>query len=74
MFWIEGQPSADLALLPQAQQFTDQEIGQALRFCEQLRKAGKRHVTISSELSTSVGKPGVSDELPVGYDWKKRRQ
>jgi hypothetical protein len=43
----------------------------ALTYAETLRKAGRRHVTISTELAESVGKPGVAEVLP-GYDWKKR--
>lgn len=48
------------------------ELKEALAKAEELRKAGRRHVTISTELAESVTKPGVADVLP-GYDWKKRR-
>ena len=48
------------------------ELLLALSCAEHLRKYGCRHVTISTELAESVGKPGVAEVLP-GYDWKKRR-
>lgn len=59
--------------LPQAQELKSSELGEALKLTEALRKAGRRHVCISTELEDSVGKPGVNDVLPNGYDWKKRR-
>jgi hypothetical protein len=58
---------------PQAQELKSSELLEALKLTEDLRKAGHRHVCISSELEDSVGKPGVNDVLPEGYDWKKRR-
>ena len=66
-------------LFPMAECFGDTELSQVLPRVEALRKMGKTHVCISSELSGSVGKPGVSSvedgKTPDGhtYDWKKRR-
>jgi hypothetical protein len=59
--------------------YDDDQLSDALSLCEKLRKAGRTHVTISSELSNSVGKPGVTSivdgKTPDGleYDWRKRR-
>lgn len=50
------------------------ELVPALTRANELRNAGNRHVSISTEFGDSVGKRGVSDVLPEGYDWKKRRQ
>ncbi len=66
-------------LVPQAIPFTDQEMGEALKLMEQLRREGKRHVCMSSELADMVGKPGVDaikdGKTPDGfaYEWQKRR-
>ena len=58
--------------------FRDDEMGSALKQCEELRKrCDISHVTLSTELSGLVGKPGVDsvvdgrtpDGLP--YDWSK---
>jgi hypothetical protein len=47
---------------------------EALKLCEDIRKTpDTSHVCLQSELPNSVGKPGVSDVLPEGYDWYKRR-
>lgn len=65
--------------LPAADYFESAELGLALSRCEQLRRAGHRHVSISSENDESVGQPGVdtvvNGKTPdgVAYDWKKRR-
>lgn len=68
VFWL------DVLGGPQAKEHTSTEMLAALKLAESLRKEGHRHVCISSELPDSVGKSGVSDVLPPGYDWKKRRQ
>ena len=67
VFWMDEEG------YPQAQGLNSSELLDALKLTESLRKAGNRHVCISSELEDSVGKPGVNDVLPEGYDWKKRR-
>jgi hypothetical protein len=74
VFWME---SAEAAA---HRAFGDAELAEALRFSEALRNAGKRHVTISSELGNSVGKPGVDSvedgRLPAGdaYEFSKRHR
>lgn len=74
VFWMEG------ADAPGHRAFGDAELREALRFTEQLRRAGKRHVTISSELGDSVGKAGVdaveAGKLPGGeaYEFNKRHR
>lgn len=76
VFWLEAQeePPAgqEASLVPHARSFDGGALAEALAHCEALRRAGMRHVTISSELEASVTRPGVSDVAP-GYDWKKRR-
>lgn len=57
----------------EAAELASSELLEALTLVERLRKEGARHVTISTELEESIGKPGVNDVLPDGYDWKKRR-
>ena len=55
-------------------------LAPALAQAEALRRAGMRHVCISSENPDSVGKPGVSavegGKTPDGrhYGWTKRRR
>lgn len=59
------------------QTFDSHELAPALQFCEAQRKAGKRHVCLSTELAESVGRAGVNTVqarlLPDGtpYDWTK---
>jgi len=50
----------------------EESLGVALKEAERLRKEGFHHVTISTENSNSVGKPGV-DVTNDTYNWKKRR-
>lgn len=63
---------------PHVETFTDQQLLDALACAEARRKEkdaeGRplhQHVVINSELGDSVGKPGVSDELPPDYSWTK---
>lgn len=71
VYWLtEGTPFVET--------FTDDQLLAALAFSEGKRKekcpAGKplnNHVVTNSELGDSVGKPGVSDELPADYSWTK---
>lgn len=58
---------------PRREHFEDNQLQDALEKCEALRRKGHQHVTISTQFTGSVGKPGV-DEVKPGYDWKKRRQ
>ncbi|RYH50398.1 MAG: hypothetical protein EON54_15655 [Alcaligenaceae bacterium] len=63
--------------VPAMRVFASNELMAALQFCEDRRREGKRHVSISSELPESVGKPGVNavqaKVLPDGsaYEWTK---
>ena len=64
--------------LPEAQPFSDQEMGQALALCQRLRASAQHmHVCISSELRDMVGGMGVAavenGRTPDGavYDWSK---
>jgi hypothetical protein len=63
--------------VPAMRVFASNQLMAALQFCEALRKDGKRHVSISSELPESVGSPGVNavqaKVLPDGsaYEWTK---
>jgi hypothetical protein len=74
VFWIEA------AGKPAHREFGDAELLQALQLTEQLRSEGRRHVTISSELDNSVGRPGVDEirggRLPAGdpYEFNKRHR
>jgi hypothetical protein len=74
VFWIE--PAGN----PSHREFGDAELLAALKLTEQLRNEGKRHVTISSELHSSVGPPGVDEirdgRLPAGdrYEFNKRHR
>lgn len=62
-----------------AKTFGDNELTAVLAEAEVLRKSGATHVCISSELSGSVGKAGVTavenGKTPDGqdYTWMKRR-
>lgn len=57
---------------PHCRGFEPNELLQALAFAEEKRKhPGTDHVCISSQLSESVGKAGVSDP-PADYEWSKQ--
>jgi hypothetical protein len=74
VFWM------DAAQTPGHRAFADSELVDALKLTQTLRASGKRHVTISSELGDSIGKPGVDavegGHLPGGepYDFNKRHR
>lgn len=59
---------------PAVRLFAESQLLAALAEAERLRKAGARHVVISTDLSAHVGAPGVSDRLPEGYDWSKQHR
>lgn len=71
VFWLE----ADGA--PAKEAFAASDLLGALKFSEERRREGKRHVCISTELPGSVGQGGVSavegGKLPDGhvYDFNK---
>lgn len=62
---------------PDAEEFTD--LALALKASHSLRNDGFEHVVMSSQVTNSVGKPGVDSvidgRLPNGdvYEWKMRR-
>lgn len=61
------------------EEFKDIELMESLKAAERLRKAGMRNVSISSELSDSVGKPGVDTitddrKTPDGHDYEWSKQ
>ena len=74
VYWMEG------VGVPGHRAFGDHQLLAALKLTEQLRAEGKRHVTVSSELDSSVGKPGVDavedGRLPSGdaYEFSKRHR
>ena len=77
VFWLDQNGD------PQKRSFMssmdEDPMGQALKFCQEQRTAGARHVVMSTENSDQVGKPGVDSivdgKTPDGHDytWKKRR-
>jgi hypothetical protein len=74
VFWLsQGQPFV--------QHFDDGQLLAGLSFAEGKRKEKdpqglpvNNHVVMNSELGDCVSKPGVSDELPQGYDWSKQHR
>jgi hypothetical protein len=66
VFWLTPEGAG------QNEKFESGKFSDALKLTESLRKYGHRHVTLSSEMDECVSKPGVSDELPSGYDWSKQ--
>lgn len=67
-------------LFPAAEHFNDDQLLPALARCEALRALGRTHVCISSEMSNSIGKPGVNSivdgKTPDGhaYEWSKQHR
>jgi len=63
---------------PDAEEFAD--LTQALKVSHSLRNDGFEHVVMSSQVTNSVGRPGVDSVidgvLPNGdiYEWKMRRK
>lgn len=74
VYWLEGDGEA---ALPVCEFFGSTALTQALACAEERRKLGHRHVSISTELEGSVGRPGVSavegGRTPDGeaYEWSK---
>jgi hypothetical protein len=86
--WLEltGEPLdiTELVDLPRFEYFGKDELSDALRFCEHLRKLRKeghpyKMICMASEDPNSVGEPGVKAfdgfqaDGVTPYDWKKRR-
>lgn len=74
VYWLEGDGEA---ALPVCEFFGSAALTQALACAEERRRQGHRHVSISTELDGSVGRPGVSavegGRTPDGeaYEWSK---
>jgi hypothetical protein len=74
VYWLEGEVEA---ALPVCEFFDSKALTQALACAEDRRRQGHRHVSISTELDESVGRPGVSavegGRTPDGeaYEWSK---
>lgn len=74
VYWLEGEGEG---MLPRCRCFGGTELTQALAWAEDRRRAGHRHVSISTELAGSVGRPGVAAVegglTPDGeaYEWSK---
>jgi hypothetical protein len=74
LYWLEDTGAAAHRL------FGDDELRDVLQHAQELRKAGMRHVSISSEPAASVGQPGVDGvergRLPSGepYTFNKRHR
>jgi len=72
VFWIEnGKPHNEM--------FETSLVAEPLALCEELRKRAKAgepivHVCLSSDMIDNVGLAGVSDKLPIDYNWTKRRR
>ncbi|MEO6277020.1 hypothetical protein [Roseateles sp.] len=74
VYWLEGDGEG---ASPVCEFFGSKELTQALACAEDRRRQGHRHVSISTELEGSVGRPGVSavesGKTPDGeaYEWSK---
>ncbi|MFG6465772.1 hypothetical protein [Roseateles sp. BYS87W] len=74
VYWLEGE--GDDAR-PVCELFGSQDLTPALACAEARRREGHRHVSISTELAESVGRPGVAaveaGRTPDGeaYEWSK---
>lgn len=74
VYWLEGEGED---ALPVCELFASTQLTQALAWAEERRRAGHRHVSISTELDESVGRPGVAavegGKTPdgVAYEWSK---
>ena len=74
VYWLEGDGEATS---PVCAFFGSTELTQALACAEDRRRRGHVHVSISTELAESVGRPGVSavegGKTPDGeaYEWSK---
>jgi len=78
VYWLEGEGEGEGEdATPSCTFFGSKELTQALAWAEDRRRQGHRHVSISTELDGSVGRPGVSavegGRTPDGeaYEWSK---
>lgn len=75
VFWLEWAASG--AAVPRHENFDADQLAEALRFAEGLRRRRREgepisHVAIQSELPQAVGEAGVKD-APADYAHYKRR-
>ena len=76
VFWLEGAGAGEAAQ-PNASAFGPDQLGEALKFAEDLRarrRAGEAisHVTIQSEMVESVGQAGAADPGKDYAHYKRR--
>ena len=76
VYWLEPAPDGR-AVDARCQTFADDELKAALDCVESRRRAGMAHVSLSTDFSHHVGKPGVAavedGKTPDGqaYEWSK---
>lgn len=74
VYWLEGEGEG---AVPACECFGSAALTEALACAEIRRRQGCRHVSISTELDESVGRPGVAavegGRTPDGeaYEWSK---
>lgn len=78
MYMVYWTLAAEGVTVPQAREFSSDEMTEAMKFMEELRRRqrageGLCFVTMAAENPHSVGHPGVADPHP-DYNWKKRRR
>ena len=78
VYRVYWSPQVKSITLCKAMSFDADELGLALKFCEELRTRRRNgeqisFITLCSEDPNSVGQAGVDVTGPE-YDWKKRRK
>lgn len=80
VYWLEEELDGNLepAMVPRVKMFNEDELLTVLKFAETLRDTGALHVSISTQLSDNVGKPGVNSvqdgKTPDGHDYEWSKQ
>lgn len=76
VYWLEPVPEGE-PVDARCQTFADDELKAALDWVEARRRAGMAHVSLSTDFSHHVGRPGVAavedGKTPDGqaYEWSK---
>ena len=76
VYWLEPAPGGE-PVDARCQTFADDDLQAALDCVEARRRAGMAHVSLSTDFSPHVGKPGVAavedGKTPDGqaYEWSK---